>query len=193
MWCFFDSLSGLSILQVQSLVEASSRLSFASIQKISILVVSMSLLSYSAVSPRTLALTEYNLQFYENVRLVCLSTIAPVFYFLTVFDAHENDINSVTNSFFFTYFLGYTGTFLVELLTTTLLRLFVFWWFEPTVFSLTPKVPLLVLPWVLREMKYRPKRITLFAADFGTSCIACPVIEECAKLFLLQRTSKLPR
>lgn len=52
---------------------------------------------------------------------------------------------------------------------------------------------MLVLPWVLRENRYRPKRITLFAADFGTSCIACPIIEEYIKLRILQWSVKLPR
>jgi hypothetical protein len=60
-------------------------------------------------------------------------------------------------------------------------------------FELTPKVPMLVLPWSLRELKYRPKRITLFSADFVTSCIAAPVLEEWTKLKIMQLSTKLPR
>jgi hypothetical protein len=178
---------------VQSLVEAGSRLSFSSIQKISTILISMSLLSYSAVSPRSLPLTEYNLQFYENLCLVCLSAISPAFYMVSVFDARMNDINSVTNTFFVTFFLGYAGIFVSEIVVTTLLRLVIFLFLEREVFALTPRVPIVVLPWVLRDMKYRPKRITLFAADFVTSCVVCPVIEECVKLLLLQLTTSLPR
>jgi hypothetical protein len=152
----------------------------------------ISLLAYSGVSPSTLPLTEYNLQFYHNFRLVCLSTIAPAIYLSFVFDAKENDINSVTNTFVATFFFGYIGVFLLEIACTTIYRLLLFKWLEPNVFSLTPTVPILVLPWVLRDWQYRPQRITLFAADFGTSCILCPLIEECSKLFLLQRTSQLP-
>jgi hypothetical protein len=153
----------------------------------------VSLLSYSAVSPRALPLTEYNLQFYENLRVACLSTLAPAIYMLLILDARENDINSVTNAFFYSFTLGYAATFFVEILATTLLRLAVFYWFEQDVFSLAPKVPVPILPWVLREKNYRPKRITLFAADFGTSCIVCPIIEEFIKLALLQWTTRLPR
>jgi hypothetical protein len=112
---------------------------------------------------------------------------------VSVFDARMNDINTVTNTFFVTFFLGYAGIFVSEIVVTTLLRLVIFLFFEREVFTLTPKVPIVVLPWVLRELKYRPKRITLFAADFATSCVVCPIIEECVKLLLLQCTAKLPR
>jgi hypothetical protein len=168
-------------------------LSFESLQKISLVLVTGGLFAYASVSPRTLPLTEYNLQFYENVRIACLSLIAPAVYMLSVLDARENDINSVVNSFFVAFTLGYVGTMIIEIVVTTILRLAAFCLFEPEVFSLTPKVPIPILPWVLRENQYRPKRITLFAADFGTSCVACPIIEECVKLCLLRWTASLPR
>jgi hypothetical protein len=177
----------------QSLAEASSCVSFESLQKISLLLVTGGLFAYASVSPRTLPLTEYNLQFYENVRFACLSLIAPAVYMLSVLDTRENDINSVVNSFFVSFTLGYVGTMIIEIVVTTLLRLAAFCLFEPEVFSLTPKVPVPILPWVLRENQYRPKRITLFAADFGTSCVACPIIEECVKLCLLRWSTNLPR
>ena len=170
--------STLITSQVQSLVEAGAWLSFGSIQKISWCLLAVSLLSYAAVSPSTLPLTEYNLQFYENFRLVCLSTIAPAVYMLCVFDPRENDVNLVMNIFSVTFFFGYAGIYILELIATTIVRLALFLWLEPSIFSLTPNVPLPVLPWVLRDWQYRPKRITLFAADFASSCIACPIIEE---------------
>ena len=88
---------------------------------------------------------------------------------------------------------GYAVTFLVEIMATTLVRLAAFYFFERDVFDLAPNVPIPVLPWVLREINYRPKRITLFSADFGSSCVAAPIIEEAAKLLLLSRTATLPR
>jgi hypothetical protein len=89
--------------------------------------------------------------------------------------------------------VGYGLAFLLQIIFTTLIRLVVFAWFEPDVFKLTPHVPALVLPWVLRENRYRPKRITLFAADYATSCVAGPIIEEFVKLKILQWSSSLPR
>lgn len=157
------------------------------------MLVTVALVCYAAVSPRTLPLTEYNLQFYENFRIVSMATIAPFVNMLAVFDAKENDMNSVINTFFASFTLGYAAAFLTEIVSTTLVRLLIFRWLERDVFSLTPRVPVPILPWVLRESSYRPKRITLFAADFGTSCVAGPIIEEFIKLKVLQWTTQLPR
>jgi hypothetical protein len=181
-------------VQPSALVEAkSSPISFVSVQKASLMLVFVALASYSAVSPRTLALTDYNLQFYENLRIVSLAAIVPAVNMLTVFDSRHNDVNAVLNSFFVAFSFGYVWTLVMEIVVTTLVRLAVFCWFEPDIFRLTPSVPVPVLPWVLRDNLYRPKRITLFAADFGTTCVACPIIEEYVKLKLLQWTTKLPR
>jgi len=157
------------------------------------MLITASLASYAGVSPRTLPLDEYNIAFYENLRLVSLACIAPVLEFLSVFDARENDINALFNTLFVSFTFGYPLAFLMEILVTTAVRLSIFSVLEPDIFSLTPRVPVPVLPWVLRDHGYRPKRITLFAADFGTSCVACPVIEEYLKLKLLQWTVKLPK
>jgi RsiW-degrading membrane proteinase PrsW (M82 family) len=161
----------------------------------SALVFAVSVLCYSSVSPRTLDLTEYNLQFFENIRITSLATIGPAIILRAVFDAGQNnDINSVINTFFAAATVGYIVTFVYEVIATTVLRLVVFAFLERDIFlQLTPKVPIVVLPWVLREYKYRPKRITLFIADFVTSCIAAPIVEEYAKLLLLQWTTNLPR
>ena len=82
---------------------------------------------------------------------------------------------------------------MLEIGLTTLIRLAVFCIWEPSIFSLTPDVPLIVLPWTLRDHKYRPKRITLFAADFTTTCIAAPCIEEYVKFKVMQLSTNLPR
>jgi hypothetical protein len=179
--------------QPQSLAEASSNLSFESIERISLLLVAVALSCYAGVSPRTLPLSEYNLMFYENLRLVSLALIAPSIQLLSVFDARENDINALVNTFFVSFTLGYVLTFAAEIVATTVIRLAVFHVLEPKIFSLAPIVPVPVLPWVLRDIQYRPKRITLFVVDFVTSCVACPMIEEYIKLVLLRWTTPLPR
>jgi hypothetical protein len=153
----------------------------------------VSLGSYVGVSPRNLLLIEYNLRFYDNFRLVSLATIAPALFMLSVFDARENDINSVVKTFYFSFTAGYVLTFATEIVATTCIRLFIFRWLEKEAFSSAPRVPAPVLPWVLREINYRPKRISLVAADFLTTCIASPIIEEYMKLKLLEWTVDLSR
>lgn len=153
----------------------------------------MALFCYCAVSPRSLPLVAYNRRFYENLRVVSLVLIAPIINVLLVFDARENDVNSVISTFYTAFTVGYYLAFLLEIVLTTFIRLGVFAWWEPNIFKLTPKVPSIVLPWVLRENNYRPKRITLFAADFLTSCVAGPIVEEWVKLKVLKWSVKLPR
>lgn len=179
----------------ETLAEATSNVNYGSLLKISTLCFSVALIGYSAVSPRTLPLAEYNLKFFENIRILSLATISPLIVMLSIFDAqHNNGFNSIINTFFFAFTAGYVLTFIVEILATTIIRLAVFRWIEPRVFThLTPKIPVVILPWVLRENRYRPKRITLFVADFITSCVAAPIIEEYAKLVLLQSTTALPK
>ena len=159
----------------------------------SLLLAVAALACYSGVSPRALPLSEYNLQFYENIRLVSMSIIAPCITAVSVFDARENDFNVWINSFFVSFTFGYALIFAAEIVCTTLIRLAVFCWFEPGIYSLTPKIPLPVLPWVLKDVHYRPKRITLIAADVAASCVIAPIIEEYTKLKLLEWTTRLPK
>eukprot|EP00977_Amphora_coffeiformis_P003432 scaffold638_cov168-Amphora_coffeaeformis.AAC.14 len=188
-------LSGMTypgaVIPGPSLAEAGTKISFDAIQKIGLMLVSVALACYAGVSPRSLPLTEYNLKFYENFQLVSLAFISPAIKFLSVFDARENDVNDAVNTFFASFSLGYPMAFMLQVVATTLIRLAVFAWFEPRIFSLAPKVPMLVIPWTLRENRYRPKRITLLAADFCASCVASPIIEEYVKLKTLQWTTNL--
>ena len=179
--------------QEVSLAEASANMSFDSIQKLVFVVVGVMLMSYCAVSPRTLPVVEYNMRFKENLQIVSLVLIAPVITSISVFDAKESDINHAISTFTSTFTLGYVMCFVSEIIWTTILRLGVFLIWEPAIFKLTRRVPTIVLPWVLRENKYRPKRITLFAADFASSCLAAPIIEEYIKLKLVQLGGRLPR
>jgi hypothetical protein len=191
-------LSRMAFAQVQqegvnSLAEASSYISFDAIQKIGLLLVSVALGCYAGVSPRTLPLTEYNLKFYENFRLIALAFIAPAIKLVSVFDASVNDVNDAVTTFFASFTLAYPVAFLLEIVATTIVRLAVFAYFEPKIFSLAPKVPIPLIPWTLRENRYRPKRITLLAAEFCASCVASPLIEEYVKLKTLQWSTKLSR
>lgn len=96
------------------------------------------------------------------------------------------------NTFYAAATLGYTLSFLLEIAVTTIIRLCVFWIWEPSIFDLTPTVPLIILPWTLRDHNYRPKRITLFVADFVASCVTAPIIEEYMKLRVVELSTKLP-
>ena len=102
--------------------------------------------------------------------------------------------NNVQVSTFYTACtVGYFISFLLEIIFTTIIRLGVFLLWEPSIFSLTPSIPVIVLPWTLREHKYRPKRLTLFVADLVTTCAAAPIIEEYMKLKVVQLSARLPK
>jgi hypothetical protein len=173
------------------------QLSFDSLQKILFSFLGVSILSCCAVSPRTADFIQFHSKFKENMCIVALVAVPPIlFYCLVIFDGREGgtDINSVLSTFYSAFTTGYLLSFLLEIFTTTLIRLAVFRISEPQAFDLVPRVPLPLLPWTLREHKYRPKRITIFTADFLTSCVASALIEEYVKLKVVQWTGvRLPR
>jgi hypothetical protein len=190
----------LSLSNADELVEqevyisgANTKLTVDSIQRISFIGLSMALLSYFAVSPRSLPFPEYNSLFLQNFSTVGIGTLVPIITFLAVFDGRYNNINTVIGTCHIAFSLGYALTLILEIIVTTTVRLGVFRIWEPSIFSLTPSVPSIILPWVLREKQYKPKRITLFAADFCASCVASPIIEEYMKLKVVQWSCKLPR
>jgi hypothetical protein len=168
-------------------------LTFDSIQKLATCLILSTVVCYSAVSPRSLPLVQYNQKFYEILRIAYLTTIPPVLGVLLVVDLAENNINRLVSGFYYAFTLGYVGTFCAQILSATWIRLAVFCWWERNVFQLAPNVPLPIIPWVLREHKYRPKRITLFVQDVVTSCVASPLIEEFMKLKILQWSVPLPK
>lgn len=170
-----------------------SRITFDSVQKLAFSTIGVSLLSYCAVSPRSLPFPEYNRLFLQNLSIVWLAAIAPLVSLLSVYDGKYNNINTAIGTFHVSFTLGYALAFISEVILTTAVRLGVFKIWEPAIFSLTPEVPSIILPWVLREKQYKPKRITLFAADFAASCVASPIIEEYLKLKVVQWTCNLPR
>ena len=160
---------------------------------ISLCMLCSTLVCYAAVSPRNLSMLEYNLKFYENIRIAALTIAAPLFLILIVVDTAENNVNNLIGGFANAFTFGYLGCFVSQVIAATVIRLGVFLFWEPNVFDLAPAVPLPIIPWVLREHKYRPKRITLFIQDFITSCVVCPILEEFFKLFLLQRSVSLAK
>jgi hypothetical protein len=82
--------------------------------------------------------------------------------------------------------LGYVVTFGLEIVSATLTRLAVFAAWEPKVFDMTPQVPLVIVPWVLRDQRYLVKPITLIVQDLVTSVVVCPMLEEWVKLCLFK-------
>jgi hypothetical protein len=173
------------------------QLSFDSLQKILSSFLGISILSCCAVSPRTADFIQFHSKFKENMWIAALVAVPPIlFYCLIIFDGRLGgaDINSVLSTFYSAFTTGYLLSFLLEIFTTTLIRLAVFRISEPQAFDLVPRVPLPLLPWTLRENNYRPKRITIFTADFLTSCVASALIEEYVKLKVVQWTGvRLPK
>ena len=133
--------------------------------------------------------------------------------------SNSNPIHTLIRAMSRSFTWGYAWILVVEIALTTVLRLSVFAWWEPEMFAM-PKPPLsdafssadengggilgglsgeapppawLILPWVLREHGFRVKRITLLVADFVTSCVMSPMVEEYLKLRLLQCNVKLSK
>lgn len=76
---------------------AKSRISFDSIQKLSFSTLGVALLSYCAVSPRSLPVPEYNRLFLQNLSVVWLAAVAPVFVLLSIFDGKHSNINTAVS------------------------------------------------------------------------------------------------
>lgn len=177
-------------------------------------------MAYSAVSPgRNLSMYEFNQRYNEVLRLVAWTSLPPLvaFWFgmADVLDErsiassqnlddededqpirrrnpHKTTMPKLVSAFFNSFTWGYCLLFALQVVATTLARLAIFFRWERPVFELTPKIPVLIIPWVLRENGYKPKRITLIVQDFFTSCLLSPIIEEYLKVVLLQMT-KLPK
>jgi len=105
---------------------------------------------------------------------------------------HKTTMSKLVSAFFNSFTWGYCLLFSLQVVATTLARLAIFFRWERPVFDLTPKIPVLIIPWVLRENGYKPKRITLLVQDFVASCLLGPIIEEYLKVVLLRMT-KLPK
>lgn len=164
-------------------------LNFDSFHKVGLILVTVAVACYGGVAPRSLPPAFYKLRFYENLRLVGLAFLVPMVEFLFAVSPRENDVNAFINTFFASFSVGYILAFGLEIIATTFVRLLVFTWLEPKIFSLAPKVPVPILPWVVRETGYRPKRITLLAAEIAASCFVCPIIEEYIKMAIMQWTT----
>jgi len=148
------------------------------------------LLNYITVRPFDLERSLYWKEFINNMRLSVLPFIFPIICFLGVWDG--NRINDLVRTFYAGVTVGFPLIFGGEVAAATGVRLASFLAWEEEVFKLTPEIPSIILPWVLREKNYRPKRITLFAADFFTSCVACPIIEEIVKMWIVKLCTSLP-
>lgn len=168
-------------------------LKFDSIQKLGVVTSVVAGMSWAGVAPRTLSRELYRLQFKKNLQLVSLTTILPLLLFSLTFDPTQLNVNELISTFYTAFVFVFPAIFMTEVVAATVLRLATFVTWEPVIFKLTPEIPTIVLPWVLREQGYHPKRITLFVADFFTSCIACPIIEEAGKLVLVNLCLSLPR
>ena len=171
------------------------RLTVDSIVKLATCLILAAVVCYAAVSPHNLPYLEYNQRFYQNLRLAGLTTLAPLVVAALVVDPkqEENCLSGLIHAFYVAFTYGYVITFGLQVLAATVTRLAIFAWWEPRVFDMTPQVPLLVIPWVLREQKYLVKPITLIAQDLVTSAVVCPLVEEWIKLLILHWTVPLAK
>ncbi|GMI44197.1 hypothetical protein TrCOL_g5266 [Triparma columacea] len=175
-------------------MNAASRLmKFDSVQKLSFIGTVVAAMSWAGVAPRTLGRELYRNQFKRNLELAAFTAVLPLFTFAMTFDSSAANINDLISTFYSAFVFVFPAVFALEIAAATLCRLLTFVVWEPSIFSLTPRIPTIVLPWVLREQGYHPKRITLFVADFFTSVVACPIIEEAGKLVLVNLCLSLPR
>ena len=168
------------------------RLSFPSVLKGMLCTSIMIVAAYCAVSPRNLPYLQYNQRFYANLRLIGTCLLPSSILMLLVHDRTQTDINALVSCFTNAFTIGYVLVLGLEILATTLVRLGVFvYWERGLIWSDTE--PLLTLPWRIRALGYKPKRITLFAADILSSCVAAPLLEEWFKLLLLKWSLALPK
>lgn len=179
------------------------------------------IMAYMAIPPGgpNRSMYEFNQQYTEVLRLVAWTSLPPLatFWFgmVDVLDdersisssigdddeeggpirrrnPHKTTMSKLISAFFNSFTWGYCLLFALQVGATTLARLAIFFRWERPVFDLTPKIPVLIIPWVLRENGYKPKRITLIVQDFVASCLLSPIIEEYLKVVLLQMT-RLPK
>ena len=197
----FDSIQKLSFSMISVALMAYCAVSPRSLpfpEYNGLFLQNLSIVSLSAIAPLVWLVSVYDRK-YNNVNAV-VRDVVKLFLDHTFFVAEHCicvfsplPFTRQIGTFHASFTLGYILAFILEIVVTTALRLGVFLIVEPAIFSLAPEVPSIDLPWVLREKQYRPKRITLFAADFATSCVASPIIEEYLKLKVVQWTCRLPR
>ena len=157
-----------------------------SLIQISICLILSTVVCYAAVSPQTLPFLEYNQKFYEILKIASLTCIPPMVVSALVVDRASIRLSHLVNGFYYAFTIGYVVTFVLEILWATLIRLAVFAIWEPNVFDMTPQVPLITVPWVLRDQKYLVKPITLIVQDLVTSVAICPLMEEWIKLVIFK-------
>jgi len=162
------------------------RLTFGSVLQLTTCALLATMMCYAAVSPRDLPYLDYNQAFYANLRTIALACLPPLLTSWLVVDVKTNQFPNLVRGFATAFTWGYVLTFGLELLAATWTRLAVFAMWEPRIFDMTPQVPLIVVPWVLREQRMLVKPITLIVQDIVTSAAVCPLLEEWMKLMIFQ-------
>jgi hypothetical protein len=165
-------------------LDRSRLISFASVGKIAAICLIGIVMSYLAVVPRTAPTQEYNYLFKVNILLLMASAAAPTLLLLLLFDGREVNVNELVSAFFSAFTWGYALAFVAEVVAATAIRLAAFGLMEPQIFDAFPDMPSIYLPWLWKDQPraYRPRLSTLLAADVMVHVVACPLIEEAAKL-----------
>ncbi|CAM9364861.1 unnamed protein product, partial [Hapterophycus canaliculatus] len=106
--------------------------------------------AFLAVSPNNAPRDRYLALFRRNLGLIAASLAGPAVYSFLLYDGSKANINTYVRVVTFAFTWGYLITFALEIVAATFFQLGVLAVMEPAAFKLTPNVPAIFLPWVLR-------------------------------------------
>ena len=142
---------------------------------------------------------EFNRRYKRTCALQLAAAFPPLMFGCYLFDGSKMSVHGFVKVFYGAFTTGYVAAFLGQIIMATLSRNAVLQVMEPelvtamTQAAMGPGVPLTSLPWVLRDHGFQPTPLTTFASEFLVDCVASPLLEEGAKLWIVLRSGVLPR
>ncbi|CBJ32640.1 conserved unknown protein [Ectocarpus siliculosus] len=116
--------------------------------------------AFLAVSPNNAPRDLYLALFRRNLGLIAASLVGPAVYSFLLYDGSKANINTYVRVVTFAFTWGYLISFALEIVAATSFQLCVLAVMEPKAFDLTPHVPAIFLPWVLRPFRGRAATAT---------------------------------
>lgn len=150
----------------------------------------VNVLAYISVAPHNVPLEEYNAAYKANLVRAAASFVWPAALLARLFRHRDADINTLISTFFSAFALYYPALCVLEKVCATAVRLLILRLFDPAAFALCPRVPVIHLPWNLRQHLYFPRRITLLLFLSANFCITAPLVEEAGKAALFRRVMR---
>ncbi|CAM9482022.1 unnamed protein product [Pylaiella littoralis] len=148
--------------------------------------------AFLAVSPNNAPRDQYLALFRRNLGLIAASLVGPAVYSFLLYDGSKANINTYVRVVTFAFTWGYLITFALEIVAATFFQLCMLAVVEPAAFKLTPHVPAIFLPWVLREHGYVPSSLFSCAADLLSFCVGAPIVECAMMVWIVRRLGALP-